>query len=69
MLRRSSKFSKFTVPTLERLIADEAPLERGALVVAAWALYLKGVDEHGERYAIPDPRATFCQALVRMTSA
>ena len=33
-------------------------------MVAAWALYLGGVDEHGERYPIPDPRAAECQALV-----
>jgi len=35
-----------------------------ALVVAAWALYLKGEDENGARYRIPDPRAEHCQALV-----
>ncbi|MNP07318.1 hypothetical protein D3C76_993390 [compost metagenome] len=33
-------------------------------MVAAWALYLKGVDENGDTYAIADPRAAFCQALV-----
>ncbi|TBU86854.1 mannitol dehydrogenase family protein [Phytopseudomonas dryadis] len=60
----SSKFPKFIVPTLNRLIADGRPLERVALVVAAWALYLKGVDENGTAYRIPDPRAEFCQALV-----
>ncbi|WNW11272.1 mannitol dehydrogenase family protein [Pseudomonas sp. DTU_2021_1001937_2_SI_NGA_ILE_001] len=60
----SSKFPKFIVPTLNRLIADGQPLERGALVVAAWAMYLKGVDENGVDYRIPDPRAEFCQALV-----
>lgn len=60
----SSKFPKFIVPTLNRLIEDGRPLERAALVVAAWALYLKGVDETGIRYRIPDPRAEFCQALV-----
>lgn len=60
----SSKFPKFTVPTINRLIADGAELKRAALVVAAWALYLKGVDENGQTYAIPDPRAEFCQALV-----
>jgi mannitol 2-dehydrogenase len=60
----SSKFPKFIVPTLNRLIEDGRPLERAALVVAAWALYLKGVDENGTRYRIPDPRAEFCQALV-----
>lgn len=61
----SSKFPKFIVPTLNRLIEDGRPLERAALVVAAWALYLKGVDENGTRYRIPDPRAEFCQALAQ----
>ena len=60
----SSKFPKFIVPTLHRLIADGKPLDRVALVVAAWALYLKGVDETGASYRIPDPRAAHCQALV-----
>jgi mannitol 2-dehydrogenase len=60
----SSKFPKFTVPTINRLIADGRDTRRAALVVAAWALYLKGVDEHGETFSIPDPRAVFCQALV-----
>ncbi|WP_422777774.1 mannitol dehydrogenase family protein [Pseudomonas mediterranea] len=60
----SSKFPKFTVPTINRLIADGGETRRAALVVAAWAVYLKGVDENGVSYAIPDPRAAFCQALV-----
>lgn len=60
----SSKFPKFTIPTINRLILDNASLERASLVVAAWALYLKGLDETGMTYPIPDPRAEFCQALV-----
>ncbi|MDP2146717.1 MAG: mannitol dehydrogenase family protein, partial [Pseudomonas sp.] len=60
----SSKFPKFTVPTINRLIAEGRDTERAALVVAAWALYLQGVDENGVRYRIPDPRADFCRALV-----
>ena len=60
----SSKFPKFTIPTINRLISDGAQLKRAALVVAAWALYLKGVDENGQTYDIPDPRAVICQALV-----
>ncbi|WP_460372160.1 mannitol dehydrogenase family protein [Pseudomonas sp. Tul1A2] len=60
----SSKFPKFTIPTINRLIADGQETKRAALVVAAWALYLKGVDENGDTYSIPDPRAVFCQALV-----
>ena len=47
-----------------RQAEDGQPLDRAALVVAAWALYLRGVDEHGKRYAIVDPRAEHCQALV-----
>ncbi|KPZ24115.1 D-mannonate oxidoreductase, partial [Pseudomonas viridiflava] len=39
-------------------------LERASLVVAAWALYLKGKDENGAVYSIPDPRADFCKGLV-----
>ncbi|MHA3735218.1 mannitol dehydrogenase family protein [Pseudomonas sp. Eth.TT006] len=60
----SSKFPKFTIPTINRLIGDGRETKRAALVVAAWALYLKGVDENGDTYSIPDPRAAFCQALV-----
>ncbi|MCV4340980.1 mannitol dehydrogenase family protein [Pseudomonas capsici] len=60
----SSKFPKFTIPTINRLIVDQGNLQRASLVVAAWALYLKGVDENGTTYRIPDPRADFCQALV-----
>jgi mannitol 2-dehydrogenase len=60
----SSKFPKFTLPTINRLIADGCETKRAALVVAAWALFLKGVDENGDTYSIPDPRAAFCQALV-----
>ncbi|VVN08656.1 Polyol:NADP oxidoreductase [Pseudomonas fluorescens] len=60
----SSKFPKFTVPTINRLIAEGRDTRRAALVVAAWALYLKGVDENGVTYTVPDPRAAFCQAMV-----
>ncbi|WP_263263390.1 mannitol dehydrogenase family protein [Pseudomonas sp. RIT-PI-S] len=60
----SSKFPKFTVPTINELIRSGGDLRRAALVVAAWALYLRGVDEAGTQYRIPDPRAEFCQALV-----
>jgi mannitol 2-dehydrogenase len=60
----SSKFPKFCVPTINQLIEDGAELDRAALIVAAWAMYLKGVDENGAEYSIPDPRAEFCQSLV-----
>jgi mannitol-1-phosphate/altronate dehydrogenase len=61
----SSKFPKFTVPTINRLILDQANLDRASLVVAAWALYLQGSKgENGVEYKIVDPRADFCKGLV-----
>ncbi|GGJ85965.1 mannitol dehydrogenase family protein [Pseudomonas matsuisoli] len=60
----SSKFPKFTVPTINRLIQDGKTLDRASLVVAAWAHYLKGKDEHGSAYRMLDPRLAFCQSLV-----
>ncbi|MFS2156635.1 mannitol dehydrogenase family protein [Pseudomonas sp. Pseusp122] len=61
----SSKFPKFTVPTINRLILDQANLDRASLVVAAWALYLQGnKGENGVEYKIVDPRVDFCKGLV-----
>jgi mannitol-1-phosphate/altronate dehydrogenase len=60
----SSKFPKFTVPTLNRLIREDKALDRASLVVAAWAHYLKGRDEQGNSYRMIDPRLSFCQSLV-----
>ncbi|MGV6393285.1 mannitol dehydrogenase family protein [Pseudomonas caspiana] len=61
----SSKFPKFTVPTINRLIVDQGNLERAALVVAAWAVYLQRTEgENGVAYKVVDPRADFCKALV-----
>ena len=59
----SSKFPKFTVPTIDRLIADGQALDRAALVVAAWALYLQQPGDV-KPYTIVDPRADFCRGLV-----
>jgi mannitol 2-dehydrogenase len=52
------------VTTINRLIADGQETERERMLVEPRALYLKGVDENGEHYKIPDPRAGFCEALV-----
>jgi mannitol-1-phosphate/altronate dehydrogenase len=66
----SSKFPKFTVPTINRLILDSGNMDRASLVVAAWALYLQGnrnrdfTGENGVPYTVVDPRADFCKALV-----
>lgn len=59
----SSKFPKFTVPTINQLIADGQPLDRAALVVAAWALYLQQPKDIPP-YTLVDPRLDFCKSLV-----
>ena len=48
-----------------RLVASVVMLLVAALVVAAWAVYLRGVDETGATYRIPDPRANYCEELVQ----
>ena len=40
----SAKFSKFLIPTLERQLAADGPIERAATALAGWARYLGVVD-------------------------
>jgi len=37
----SNKFCKFIVPTINALLVDNKPVDRLALIVASWAVYLK----------------------------
>lgn len=60
----SSKFSKFVFPTLYCLIDQNKPLQRVALIVAAWAHYLRGVDDLGQSFPTPDPRAEMLQQAI-----
>ena len=40
----SSKIPKFLVPTINQLIKQDRPLERVALIIASWALYINSQD-------------------------
>lgn len=60
----SSKIPKFLVPTVEGLVQGGYSLSRVALVIASWALYLRGEDERGDRHEIDDPLAQRLQAAV-----
>ena len=53
----SSKFPKFILPTLQWLLENNQPIDRVAMIIAAWMLYLKGTDEQDRSYSIPDPKA------------
>lgn len=61
----SSKMPKFIVPTVHQLIESRAPMERVALIIAGWAIYLRGIDENGNSYLIDDPNSETLQAAVR----
>ncbi len=53
----SSKIPKFLLPTIHQLLKEGRNLDRVALIIASWALYLRGQDEAGELYDIQDPMA------------
>lgn len=59
---------RWVAPLAERLAAG-APVVRLALGVAAWAHYLRGVDEAGAAYPIDDPLAARLRALVDGTGS
>ncbi|MAZ06799.1 mannitol dehydrogenase family protein [Marinobacter sp. SS8-8] len=61
----SSKIPKFVVPTIRALIQESRSLDRVALVVASWAVYLKGRDETGQHHEIQDPLAERLQTAVQ----
>lgn len=52
----AAKFPKFVLTTLRGQIKAGVSLDRTALIIAAWAHYLSGVDEHGKPYPIIDPQ-------------
>lgn len=60
----SGKIPKFLVPTLQTLVTEGRPLQRVALILASWALYLRGKDEQGRVHDINDPMAgRLCAAV------
>ncbi len=60
----SSKFPKFLIPTIQQLLDERRDLERVALIIASWALYLRGRDESGQPHEIQDPMAQRLQQAV-----
>ncbi|WP_460601147.1 mannitol dehydrogenase family protein [Flexivirga lutea] len=52
----SDRIPKWLVPVIRDDLAAGRPVDRAALVVASWARYAEGVDEHGEPIDIVDHR-------------
>lgn len=53
----SSRLPKFVVPILVGGIEAGAPLQRVALIFAAWCQYQQGIDENGSKLTVGDPRS------------
>jgi mannitol 2-dehydrogenase len=50
----SDRIPKWLVPVIREQLASGGPIERSALVVAAWARYAEGVDEQGRPIEVVD---------------
>jgi mannitol 2-dehydrogenase len=53
----SDLIPKFLLPVIRQQLATGGPFTRSAAVVASWARYAEGIDEHGEPYEIDDTLA------------
>jgi len=61
----SSRLPKFVLPFVQRQLEAGAPVQRSALILAAWCHYQQGVNERGESYEVLDPRVEAVQAAAR----
>ena len=50
----SDRIPKWLLPVIRQQLAAGGPMERSALVVAAWARYAEGVDEQGQPIEVVD---------------
>jgi len=58
----SAKIPKFLLPTVHDQLLRGGPVERSALVIAAWCRYSEGIDEKGKKYQIDDEISNILQA-------
>jgi mannitol 2-dehydrogenase len=52
----SDRIPKWLLPVVRYQLANEGPISRSAAIVASWARYAEGVDEHGQPIEIVDRR-------------
>jgi len=65
MVDASERIPKFVLPVVREQLSLGGPIDRAALVIAAWARFLEGTDEHGEPVGIADRRRGELRAAVR----
>lgn len=52
----SDRIPKFVLPTIHEQLERGGPIDAGALIVASWAAYARGVDEQGQEIDVVDRR-------------
>ncbi len=52
----SDRIPKWLLPVVHAQLKADGPIDRSAAIVASWARYAEGVDEHGEPIEIVDRR-------------
>jgi mannitol 2-dehydrogenase len=65
MVDASERIPKFVLPVVREQLELGGPVDRAALVVAAWARFLEGTDEQGESIEIADRRVGELREAVR----
>lgn len=60
----SERIAGFLLPVVRDRLAADGDISRAALVIAAWAQHLAGVDEQGQPIEVADQRAERLQAAV-----
>jgi mannitol 2-dehydrogenase len=61
----SDRIPKWLVPVIREQVARDGAVARSAAIVASWARYAEGVDEHGAPIEIVDRRREEVMALAR----
>lgn len=65
MVDASERIPKFVLPVVRKQLELGGPVDRAALVVAAWARFLEGTDEQGQPIEITDRRLSELRTAVR----
>lgn len=61
----SDRIPKFVLPVLQHNLATGGPISHATAIVASWARYAQGVDEHGETIDVVDRMAPEITAAAR----
>ena len=69
MVDASERIPKFVLPVVREQLRLGGPVDRAALVIAAWARFLEGTDEQGEYIDTTDRRLDELRAAVRADHA